>query len=146
LLKVIINKNKQSKSRIEHISLFFKRNRNIIMIRNSKPIELIEDETNKDKKEKKKGEFNAHQDPEEFFTQLKSRFCEEFTHCEYFIHHLFGFYSDKKIILITVTILQLKEKLIIFYKLYFLIQGLPFLNLWKFKYLTIRKKTFRMES
>jgi len=65
------------------------------MIRNSKPLEFIEDETNKDKKQKKKGEFNAHQDPEKFFTQLKSRFCEVFTHFEYIIHYLFGFYSDK---------------------------------------------------
>jgi len=42
------------------------------MIPHSKPIELIEYETNEDKKQKKKGEFNAYQDPEEFFTQLKS--------------------------------------------------------------------------
>jgi ubiquitin C-terminal hydrolase len=96
LLKGLINKNKQSKSDIDSLSMFFKRNRNVIMNRKSKPIELIEDETDKDKKQKKKGEFNAHQDPEEFFTQLKSRFCEEFTHFEYIIHHLFGFYSDKK--------------------------------------------------
>jgi len=70
-LKGLINRNKQSKSYIDHISNFFKRNRNAIIIPNSKSIELIEDGTNEDKQQKKKGEFNAHQDPEECFTQLK---------------------------------------------------------------------------
>jgi len=46
------------------------------------------------KHKRKKGEFNELSDPEEFFTQLKSRFSAEFSHFEYIIHHLFGFYSD----------------------------------------------------
>ena len=73
LLKVLINTNKQSKSDINNTSLFFKRNRNVIMMPNSKPIENLEDETN-DNKKKKKIEINAQSDPEEYFTQLKSRF------------------------------------------------------------------------
>jgi len=86
------------------------------MIPNSKPIELKGDRTN-DKNHKKKNEFNEQSYPKDFFIQLKSRFSDELTHCKYIIHHLFGFCSlIKLIILITVTILQLKEPLIIFYK------------------------------
>jgi len=92
-----------------------------------KPSELIEN----GKEEVKTDELNAHKDPEEFFTQLKSMFSAEFIYFEYIIHHLFGFYSDE--IRIIDNCKHSSTSRAIGHALYFnlLTQGLTFLNHWK---------------